>query len=188
MTITCRLAHGGQPIAGRGRHRRRPSTAPPPRASLSLQVVDVLAHGYRRRTERLSISSAASLRALICERVVTDEVIPVTLTDLSDAGCAVTLTDSRPREGDRMMLTARFLEGEVTADVRIVRITLAGPDVYTVGCYFICPSRLAGRARAGARPCGRQRPPRGRSGCAARLARRGGERREFAQAGAAACR
>ena len=56
----------------------------------------MLAHGYRRRSERLSVNAAASLRALICERVVPDEVIPVTLTDLSEAGCAMTLTDPAP--------------------------------------------------------------------------------------------
>jgi len=105
------------------------------------------------------VSSAASLRAVICDRVVPDEVIPVTLIDLSDAGCAMNLTDNRLREGDRMALTARFLEGEVTADVRIVRVHSPGPDVYTAGCYFIgAPAaaqtvlervlaRLAGHAR-----------------------------------------
>jgi hypothetical protein len=129
------------------------------RASLTLRVVDVTSHGYRRRTERLSMSSAASLRALVCDRVVPGEVIPVTLTDLSDAGCAMSLTDARLREGDRVSLNARFLEGEVTADVRIVRIHSPSPDVYSAGCYFISATpaaqgvlervlaRLAGNAR-----------------------------------------
>jgi hypothetical protein len=158
MQITCRLAHGGQPIEVRAiidQAEYRSAS----RASVVLQVVDVLAHGYRRRSERLSVNSAASLRALICERVVTDEVIPVTITDLSEAGCSVTLTDSRPRSGDRMILTARFLEGEMTVDVRIVRVHSPSPDVYVAGCYFISASidaqgvlekvlsRLAGHAR-----------------------------------------
>ena len=63
MTITCRLAHGGLPIQVEAviEEAEYRSQA---RASLTLRVVDVVAHGYRRRTERLSVSSAASLRAL----------------------------------------------------------------------------------------------------------------------------
>ncbi len=159
MTVTCRLAHGGQPVQVEAviEDAEYRSAA---RASLTLRVVNVTSHGYRRRTERLSISSAASLRAVICDRVVPDEVIPVTLTDLSDAGCAMTVTDARLREGDRMMLQARFLEGEVTADVRIVRINSPAPDIYTVGCYFI--SAPAGSQvvleRVLARAAGNDRP------------------------------
>jgi hypothetical protein len=136
MTVTCRLAHGGQPIQVEAviEEAEYRSAA---RASLVLRIVDIASHGYRRRAERLSISSAASLRALICDRIVPDEVVPVTLTDLSDAGCAMTLTDARLREGDRMLLSARFLEGEVVAEVRIVRLHSPAPDVYTAGCYFI---------------------------------------------------
>jgi PilZ domain len=158
MQITCRLAHGGHPIEIKAvieEAEYRSSS----RASLVLHVVDVLAHGYRRRSERLSVTSPASLRAVICERVVTDEVIPVTLSDMSEAGCSVTLTDSRPRSGDRMVLSARFLEGEIVMDVRIVRVQSPSPDVYTAGCYFISATadalsvlekvlaRLAGHAR-----------------------------------------
>jgi hypothetical protein len=161
MQITCRMAHGGHPIEVRAvidsAEYRSES-----RAAVVLQVLDVLAHGYRRRSERLSVSTAASMRALICERVVTDEIIPVRLTDLSEAGCSVTLTDSRPRSGDRMILTARFLEGEMVVDVRIVRTHSPRPDVFVAGCYFISASveaqgvlqkvlsRLAGHARPAA--------------------------------------
>jgi hypothetical protein len=99
------------------------------------------------------------VRALVCDRIVPNEVIPVTLTDLSDAGCALSFTDNRIREGDRMAITVRFLEGEVTADLRIVRIQSPSPDVYSAGCYFISATagaqgvlervlaRLAGNAR-----------------------------------------
>jgi hypothetical protein len=161
MQITCRLAHAGHPIEVRAvidsAEYRSES-----RAGVVIQVVDVLAHGYRRRSERLSVDAAASLRAIICERVVNDEVIPVRLTDLSEAGCSVSLTDSRPRSGDRMMLTARFLEGEMTVDVRVVRTHSPRPDLYIAGCYFISASneaqgvlqkvlsRLAGHARPAA--------------------------------------
>jgi hypothetical protein len=158
MAVSCRLSYQGRPIQvdaviDEAEFRSQA------RASLVLRVVGVSAHGYRRRTERLAVSSAASLRAVICDRVVPDEVIPVTLTDLSDAGCAMNLTDNRLREGDRMALSARFLEGEVTADVRIVRVHSPSLDVYTAGCYFISApaasqavlervvARLAGHAR-----------------------------------------
>lgn len=161
MTFTCRLAHGGLPIQVEAviEEAEYRSQA---RASLKLRVVEVARHGYRRRTERLSMSSAASVRALVCDRVVPDEVIPVTLTDLSDAGCAINFTDARLREGDRMSLKARFLEGEVTADVRIVRIDSPSREIYTAGCYFISATaasqgvlervldRLAGNARPAA--------------------------------------
>jgi hypothetical protein len=158
MHVSCRLAYGGQPIQVEAVIEEAEFRSQA-RASLNLRVVDVASHGYRRRTERLSLSSAAALRALVCDRVVPGEVIPVTITDLSDAGCAMTLTDTRIREGDRMALKARFLEGEVTADVRIVRIHSPSPDVYAAGCYFISATaaaqsvlervlaRLAGNAR-----------------------------------------
>jgi hypothetical protein len=158
MAISCRLTHAGQPIRidaviDEAEFRSQA------RASLVLRVVGVAMHGYRRSTERLAVSSAASLRAVICDRIVPEEVVPVTLTDLSDGGCAITLTDNRVREGDRMTLTARFLEGEFTADARVVRVHSIGPDVYTAGCYFIGSpaasqavlervlARLAGHAR-----------------------------------------
>jgi hypothetical protein len=159
MSISCRLSHDGQPIhldavIEEAEFRSQA------RASLVLRVVGVATAGYRRRTERLAVSSSASLRAIICDRVVPEEVVPVTITDLSDAGCAMTLTDNRLREGDRMALSARFLEGELTAEVRIVRVHSASPDVYTAGCYFISApapaqtvlERVLGRLAGHARP------------------------------------
>jgi hypothetical protein len=159
MTITCRLAAEGQPVLVQATIEEAEYRSQS-RASLVLRVVEVASHGYRRRAERLSVNSSASLRALICDRIVPDEVVPVTLTDLSDAGCAMTLTDARLREGDRMSLSARFLEGEVVADVRIVRLHSPAPDVYNAGCYFISMpgvsqvvlERVLGRLSGNARP------------------------------------
>jgi hypothetical protein len=70
------------------------------------------------------------------------------------------LTDNRLREGDRMALTARFLEGEFTADARIVRVQEVSPDVYTAGCYFIGapPAAQAVLERVLARLGGHARP------------------------------
>jgi hypothetical protein len=159
MAISCRLSHDGQPIQidaviDEAEFRSQA------RASLVLRVVGVAPHGYRRRTERLAVSSAASLRAVICDRVVPGEVVPVTLTDLSDAGCAMSLTDDRLRDGDRMVLSARFLEGEFTAEVRIVRVHSTNTDVHTAGCYFIStpPPAQAVLERVVARLGGHARP------------------------------
>jgi hypothetical protein len=159
MSISCRLSHDGQPIQIDAVIEEAEFRSQA-RASLVLRVLAVTAHGYRRRAERLAVSSSASLRAVICDRVVPDEVIPVTLTDLSDAGCAMNLTDNRLREGDRMALTARFLEGEFTADARIVRVNSPSPDVYTAGCYFISvpAGALAVLERVLARLAGHARP------------------------------
>jgi hypothetical protein len=136
MSISCRLSHDGRPIHVDAVIEEAEFRSQA-RAALVLRVVGVATAGYRRRTERLAVSSSASLRATICDRVVPEEVVPVTLTDLSDAGCAMSLTDNRLREGDRMVLSARFLEGEFTADVRIVRVHSTSLEVYTAGCYFI---------------------------------------------------
>jgi PilZ domain len=136
MEISCRMQHGGLPIEIRAVIEQAEYRSQA-RASLLVRVVEVATHGYRRSSERLAVTIAASLRAVRCERIVENEVIPVTLTDLSEAGCALTLTDSRPREGDRMTLAARFLEGEVSADVRIVRLHSPALDVFVAGCRFI---------------------------------------------------
>ena len=75
---------------------------------------------------------------MICDRIVPDEVLPVTLVDLSESGCAVTTSDRRVRVRDRLWLYARFLEGEVSTEIRIAR-TSADPDAVTVGCLFLNP-------------------------------------------------
>jgi hypothetical protein len=159
MEITCRLAHAGQPIQVQAVIEEAEYRSQS-RASLVVRVLEVSSHGYRRRTERLSVNSSASLRAVVCDRIPPNEVVPVTLTDLSDAGCAVSLTDGRLREGDRMSLSARFLEGEVVADVRVVRLHEPAPDVFTAGCFFISMpgmsqvvlERVLGRLSGNARP------------------------------------
>lgn len=159
MTVTCRLAQGGQPVEVKAVIEEAEYRSQS-RASLVLRIAEVSAHGYRRKTERLSVNSSASLRSIICDRIPPNEVLPVTLTDLSDAGCAMTLTDGRLREGDRVSLTARFLEGEIVADARIVRLHSPSPDVYSAGCYFISMpgmsqvvlERVVGRLSGNARP------------------------------------
>ena len=60
--VTCRLSHDGQPIQVDAVIEEAEFRSQA-RASLVLRIVAVSAHGYRRRAERLAVSSAASLRA-----------------------------------------------------------------------------------------------------------------------------
>jgi hypothetical protein len=109
------------------------------RAAITIRVTDVSHVATReRRSARLSVATPATLRALICDRIVPDEVLPVTLVDLSESGCAVTTGDRRVRVRDRLWLYARFLEGEISTEIRIARTT-PDPDTVTVGCVFLDP-------------------------------------------------
>jgi DivIVA domain-containing protein len=53
------------------------------RAAITIRVTDVSPATTTRRHTRLSLATAATLRATICDRIVPDEVLPVTLVDLS---------------------------------------------------------------------------------------------------------
>ena len=75
---------------------------------------------------------------MVCDRIVPDQVLPVTLVDLSESGCAVTTSDRRVRVRDRLWLFARFLEGEISTEIRIARTT-TDPNAVTVGCTFLDP-------------------------------------------------
>jgi hypothetical protein len=108
------------------------------RAAITIRVTDVSAATTARRNARLSLATPATLRAMVCDRIVPDEVLPVTLVDLSESGCAVTTNDRRVRVRDRLWLYARFLEGEISTEIRIARIT-PDPDAVTVGCVFLHP-------------------------------------------------
>jgi hypothetical protein len=106
------------------------------RAAITIRVTDVSPATSSRRNTRLSLATAATLRAMICDRIVPDELLPVTLVDLSETGCAVTTSDRRDR--DRLWLSTRFLEGEISTEIRITRTT-ADPNAVTVGCVFLDP-------------------------------------------------
>jgi hypothetical protein len=109
------------------------------RAAITIRVTDVsrLA-ALEERSPRRSVATPATLRATICDRIVTNQVLPVTLVDLSETGCAVTTSDRRVRVRDRLWLYARFLEGEITTEIRIARTT-PGPNSITAGCVFLDP-------------------------------------------------
>jgi hypothetical protein len=112
----------------------------PARAAITIRVTDVSPATTSPRSPRLSLATSATLRAMICDRIVPEEVLPVTLVDLSQTGCAVTTNDLRVRVRvrDRLWLYTRFLEGEISTGIRIARTT-AGPDAVTIGCVFVDP-------------------------------------------------
>jgi PilZ domain len=115
------------------------------RAALTLRVLDVESEGYERRAPRMPLSASGVLRAVVCDRIPPGERIAVRIVDLSESGAGVIVDDIRPRPGDRMWLSARFIEGEVSADLRIahVRPTGRGGEM-VVGCSFIEPAAVAG--------------------------------------------
>jgi PilZ domain len=115
------------------------------RAALTLRVLDVESEGYERRAPRMPLSASGVLRAVVCDRIPPGERIAVRIVDLSESGVGVIVDDIRPRPGDRMWLSARFIEGEVSADLRIahVRPTGRGGEM-VVGCSFIEPAAVAG--------------------------------------------
>jgi PilZ domain len=109
------------------------------RAAITVRVTEVsrLA-ALEQRSARYSVATPATLRAIVCDRIVPDQVLPVTLVDLSETGCAVTTSDRRVRVRDRLWLYARFLEGEISTEIRIARTT-ADLNSVTVGCVFVDP-------------------------------------------------
>jgi hypothetical protein len=114
------------------------------RAALRLRVIDVESEGYERRAPRMPISASAVVRASVCDRIPPGESIPVRIVDLSESGVGVLIDDIRPRPGDRMWLSARFIEGGLSADLRVahVRPTGRGGEM-VVGCSFIDPAVVA---------------------------------------------
>jgi hypothetical protein len=134
------------------------------RASLTLRVVDVGIEQYQRRAARLSVRAPATVRAMVCDRVVPGETIAMTITDLSESGVGLTTTDDRLRAGDRFRFTSRFLEGEITGEVRVAYVAQsATPGVVIAGCFFLdrAPvadvinrvlARLGGESRAAPDP------------------------------------
>ena len=110
------------------------------RAVLTLRVVEVTVEGHERRAPRLPINAPATLEALVCDRLVPGAVIAVSLTNLSVSGAGLTTIDSRIRAGDRLQLTARFIEGLVACEVRIAYVAgTPKPGVLAVGCLFLDP-------------------------------------------------
>lgn len=114
------------------------------RAALTVRVLNVESEGYERRAERMPLTASGVVRASVCDRLPPGETIAARIIDLSEAGVGLLVDDIRPRPGDRMWLSCRFIEGELAADLRVahVRPTGRGEDT-VVGCSFIEPSAVA---------------------------------------------
>jgi hypothetical protein len=110
------------------------------RASLVLRVVEATPDGVRRRSARLPLSTAASLRSLVCDRIVPGETLRGTIADISVGGVGVRLADSRPRPGDRMELSARFFEGALEGEVRVRSVRPSEHNTVLVGCELLSPT------------------------------------------------
>jgi hypothetical protein len=129
------------------------------RAALTLRVLDVESEGYERRAPRMPLSASGVVRAAVCDRIPPGERLPARIVDLSESGVGILVDDIRPRPGDRMWLSARFIEGELGADLRVAHVRPTGRrDQMVVGCSFVDPdavrsvvsrvvSRLAGSGR-----------------------------------------
>jgi PilZ domain-containing protein len=130
------------------------------RAALTLRVLDAASEGYERRWQRLPLAASGVIRSTVCDRIPPGETIAARIVDLSEAGAGLLVDDIRPRPGDRMWLSSRFIEGELGADLRIAHARPTGRGgAMMVGCSFIDPpavadvitrvvARLAGASRA----------------------------------------
>ena len=115
------------------------------RAALTLRVLDVESEGYERRAPRMPLSASGVVRATVCDRIPPGERLPARIVDLSESGVGIVVDDIRPRPGDRMWLSARFIEGELGADLRVAHVRPTGRGgQMIVGCSFIDPEALRG--------------------------------------------
>jgi PilZ domain len=137
MHLTCRLV-GDRGVLTVAAVIESAEYRSPSRASLTLRVVDVAIEQYQRRAARLSVRAPATLRAMVCDRVVPGESIAMTMTDLSESGVGLTTNDDRLRAGDRFRFTSRFLEGAISGEVRVAYVAQSStPGVLIAGCFFL---------------------------------------------------
>ena len=137
MALGCRLVVDGMP------HRVRvvveeASVQSEKRAALQLLVTEVVADGGRRASERIEFTATAHLTASICDRIVPGDRLVGRVVDLSESGIGISMTDTRPRPRDLLRLEARFLEGLLSTDVRVMRTSAEGRgDIIVAGCAFV---------------------------------------------------
>jgi PilZ domain len=113
------------------------------RAALTLRVLDVESEGYERRAQRMPLTASGVVRSVVCDRIPPGERVPARIVDLSESGVGILVDDIRPRAGDRMWLSARFIEGELGADLRVAHVRPTGKgDQMVVGCSFIEPEAV----------------------------------------------
>jgi hypothetical protein len=114
------------------------------RAALTLRVLDAASEGYERRSQRMPLSASGVIRSIVCDRIPPRETIAARIVDLSEAGVGLLIDDIRPRPGDRVWLSSRFIEGELGADLRVAHVRPTGRGgAMVVGCSFIDPPSVA---------------------------------------------
>jgi hypothetical protein len=80
----------------------------------------------------------------VCDGIPAGETLAGRIVDLSESGVGLLVDDIRPRPGDRMWLSARFIEGELRADLRVAHVRPTGRGgTMIVGCSFIDPPAVA---------------------------------------------
>lgn len=140
MGLTCRLMIDGMPhrIAATVETAEFQSQS---RAALTLRVLESTVDGYRRQSKRVDVSVAATLTALVCDRLVPGEPLSGVMGDLSEGGVAVTVADLRPRSGDRFGVRVRVVEGTVDSEIRVMSARTGDqPGTQLLGCSFLQPS------------------------------------------------
>lgn len=140
MGLTCRLMIDGMPhrIAATIEAAEFQSQT---RAALTLRVLEVSVDGYRRQAKRVDLAVAATLTALVCDRLVPGEPLSAVMDDLSEGGVAVTVADLRPRPGDRFGVRLRVFEGTLDSEVRVMSARPGDqPGTQLLGCSFLQPS------------------------------------------------
>ena len=85
------------------------------------------------------------MRAGVCDRIPSGETIAARIVDLSESGAGSSSMTTARDPGDRIWLAARFIEGELNADLRVahVRPTGRGGEM-VVGCSFVDSAAVSG--------------------------------------------
>jgi PilZ domain len=139
MVMRCRIELDGVPcaVAATVEHAEIRS---PSRAAITLRIDEAAPDQFVRRSPRVEMAASATLVATVCDRVVPNEMVVVTINNLSDGGFRASLTDTRVRANDRMRIRCRFLEGEISCEVRVRwAAPTAQPGRIEIGCSFIDP-------------------------------------------------
>jgi len=106
-------------------------------AVVNLRALSVNLDPSRRQEQRSSMGGVATLTAVHCRDIVDGDTVEGSIVDLAPGGLAFA---SRRvlRTGDRLLLTARFFNETIAAEVRVRSVREAqnsGQNVY--GCSFI---------------------------------------------------
>jgi hypothetical protein len=139
MVMRCRIELDGVPCTVAATVEQAEIRSPS-RAAISLRIDEAAPDQFVRRSPRVEMAARATLVATVCDRVVPNEMVVVTINNLSAGGFRASLTDTRVRANDRMRIRCRFLEGEISCDVRVRwAAPTSQPGRIEIGCSFIDP-------------------------------------------------